>query len=74
MPDVVISAASQVLAHVPLLARHGSKPRRELPKDPGVAAAFAAALRPFPQALAYPANQAYINALHPRDLPPRPWG
>ncbi|MDQ1417485.1 MAG: glycine/sarcosine/betaine reductase complex component subunit beta [Acidimicrobiaceae bacterium] len=74
MSDVVISAASQVLAHVPLLARHGSKPRRELPKDPGVAAAFAAALRPFPQALAYPANQAYINALHPRDLPPRPWG
>ena len=30
MPDVVISAATQVLAHVPSLARHGSKPRREL--------------------------------------------
>jgi hypothetical protein len=74
MPDVVISAASQVLAHVPLLARHGSKPRRELPKDAGVAAAFAASLRPFSQAMAYPANQAYINALHPRDLPARPWG
>ncbi len=73
MPDVVISAASQVLAHVPSLARHGSKPRRELPKDPDVAAAFAASLRPYDQAVAYPANQAYINALHPRDLPPRPW-
>jgi glycine/sarcosine/betaine reductase complex component C subunit beta len=73
MPDVVISAASQVLAHVPSLTRHGSKPRRELPKDAAVAASFAASLRPFDQAVAYPANQAYINALHPRDLPPRPW-
>ena len=73
MPDVVISAASQVLAHVPSLARHGSKPRRELPKNPEVAAAFAASLRPFERAVAYPANQAYINALHPRQLPARPW-
>jgi hypothetical protein len=73
MPDVVISAATQVLAHVPSLARHGSKPRRELPKDEAVAAAFAASLRQFDRAVAYPANQAYINALHPRDLPARPW-
>ncbi len=73
MPDVVISAASQVLAHVPSLTRHGSKPRRELVKDPELAAAFAASLRPFEQAMAYPANQAYLNALHPRDLPARPW-
>jgi hypothetical protein len=74
MPDVVISASSQVLAHVPSLARHGSKPRRELPKDPSVAAAFTASLRTFDQAVSYPANQAYLNALHPRDLPARPWG
>ncbi len=73
MADVVISAASQVLAHVPSLTRHGSKPRRELPKDAAVAAAFAASLRTFDQAMAYPANQAYINAIHPRDLPARPW-
>jgi hypothetical protein len=73
MPDVVISAASQVLAHVPSLTRHGSKPRRELPKDPQVAAAFESSLRLFEPAMAYPANQAYINALHPRDLPARPW-
>jgi hypothetical protein len=73
MPDAVISASSQVLAHVPSLARHGSKPRRELPKDPQVAAAFESSLRRFEQALAYPANQAYINAIHPRDLPARPW-
>lgn len=73
MPDVVISCATQVLAHVPSLARHGSKPRRELPRDPAVAAKFTESLRSFDQAVAYPANQAYINALHPRDLPSRPW-
>ena len=73
MPDVVISGSAQVLAHVPTLARHGSKPRRELPKDAAVAAAFASSLRGFDQAVAYPANQAYVNALHPRDLPARPW-
>ncbi len=73
MPDVVISAACQVLAHVPSLTRHGSKPRRELPKAPDVAAAFASSLRTFDQAVGYPANQAYVNALHPRDLPARPW-
>ncbi len=73
MPDIVISGAAQVLAHVPSLARHGSKPRRELPRDDAVAQAFASSLRTFDQAVAYPANQAYINSLHPRDLPARPW-
>lgn len=73
MPDAVISAASQVLAHVPSLTRHGSKPRRELGRDEAVAAAFSASLRDFDSAVAYPANQAYLNAVHPRQLPPRPW-
>lgn len=73
MPDTVISAATQVLAHVPSLTRHGSKPRRELPKNAALAEAFASSLRTFDQAMVYPANQAYVNALHPRHLPPRPW-
>ncbi len=73
MPDVVISAATQVLAHVPGLAAHGSKPRRELPKDPEVAARFAAALRSFDDAVAYPPHQAWVGNVHPRDLPARPW-
>jgi hypothetical protein len=71
--DVVISAAGQVLAHTPGLTRHGSKPRRELAKDQAVGAAFDASLRSFDQAVGYPANQAYIGAVHPRDLPARPW-
>ncbi|CAA9279267.1 MAG: Glycine/sarcosine/betaine reductase component C chain 1 [uncultured Acidimicrobiales bacterium] len=73
MPDVVISAATQVLAHVPGLARHGSKPRRELPKSDEVAERFAASLRSFDEAAAYPAHQVWIGNLHPRDLPARPW-
>ena len=73
MPDPVILSATQVLAHAPNLARHGSKPHRELPKDQAVADAFAEALRTFDQVVAYPPHQAYLNALHPRDMGPRPW-
>lgn len=73
MSDAVVTAATQVLAHVPGLAEHGSKPRRELPRSAEVAAQFAAALRSYDDAVAYGPHQAYLNAVHPRDLPPRPW-
>jgi hypothetical protein len=73
MPDVVISAATQVLAHVPSFAQHGSKPRRELAKNEETASKFAASLRSFEDAVAYPPHQAWIGNVHPRDLPPRPW-
>ena len=73
MTDPVISAASAVLAHTPGLARHGSKPSRELPRDPEVEAKFLASLRTFEQAVAYGPHQAFLGALHPRDLPERPW-
>jgi len=73
MSKVTVSAATQVLAHTPGLARHGSKPSRELPKNPEVQAHFLASLRTFEQAVDYLPHQAYVGALHPRDLPPRPW-
>ncbi|MDQ3849919.1 MAG: glycine/sarcosine/betaine reductase complex component C subunit beta [Actinomycetota bacterium] len=73
MTPPVISAASAVLAHVPGLARHGSKPSRELPKDPELEKRFLGALRTFEQAVAYAPHQAFLGALHPRDLPERPW-
>lgn len=69
----VVAGASQVLAHTPGLARYGSKPWRELPKNAQVEHAFLAALRDFPDAVRYPPHQAYLGAIHPRDLPPRPW-
>ena len=69
----MISAASQVLAHVPGLARHGSKPQRELPKKPEVEQKFLSSLRSYEDAVAYAPHQAYVGAFHPRDLPERPW-
>lgn len=72
MTNPVITASVQVLAHTPGLARHGSKPSRELPKNPEVQAQFLASLRSFEQAVGYPSHQAYIGALHPRDMPERP--
>ncbi|MDX6721503.1 MAG: glycine/sarcosine/betaine reductase complex component subunit beta [Solirubrobacteraceae bacterium] len=69
----VISAASAALAHVPGLCRHGSKPSRELPRNPEVEARFLASLRTFEQAVAYAPHQAFLGALHPRELPERPW-
>ncbi|MEX2660262.1 MAG: glycine/sarcosine/betaine reductase complex component C subunit beta [Acidimicrobiales bacterium] len=69
----VVAGATQVLAHVPGLARVGSKPGRELPRDAEVDRRFASSLRTFDEAVAYPPHQAYLGALHPRDMPPRPW-
>jgi glycine/sarcosine/betaine reductase complex component C subunit beta len=69
----VVSASSQVLAHAPGMSRHGSKPRRELSKDPGVERDFLASLRSFDDAVAYAPHQAWLGAVHPRDLPERPW-
>ncbi len=73
MPVPVISATSAALAHVPGLARQGSKPSRELAKNPEVKAQFLSSLRTFEQAVAYGPHQAFLGALHPRDLAERPW-
>src|SRR3989304_3024008 len=67
---VVIRAAPQVLAHVPSLVRYGSKPSREkVLENP----AFRGALRTFEQAVNYAPHQAYLGAMHPREMPGRPW-
>ncbi|MGQ0678769.1 MAG: glycine/sarcosine/betaine reductase complex component C subunit beta [Actinomycetota bacterium] len=68
----VITASVQVLAHTPGLARHGSKPSRELPKSAELQAGFLNSLRSFERAVGYPSHQAYIGAMHPRNMPPRP--
>jgi betaine reductase len=73
MPIPVISAASSALAHVPGLARHGSKPSRELARNPELEARFLGSLRTYEQAVAYGPHQAFIGARHPRELGERPW-
>ncbi|HET9720825.1 MAG TPA: glycine/sarcosine/betaine reductase complex component C subunit beta [Solirubrobacteraceae bacterium] len=69
----VLSHASAILAHVPGLTRVGSKPMRELGHNPELAERFDASLRTFEQALIYPPHRAFIGAIHPRQLPERPW-
>ncbi len=69
----VVVAATQVLAHTPGLVRFGSKPSRTLPGRPDLAERLAASLRDHAAAVAYAPHQAYLGAVHPRDLPPRPW-
>jgi glycine/sarcosine/betaine reductase complex component C subunit beta len=69
----VVTAGAAVLAHVPGLARLGSKPARELPNDAEVTDRFLGSLRSFDEAVGYPPHQAYLGMLHPRALPPRPW-
>ena len=73
MRAAVLSGASAILAHTPGLACHGSKPSRELTRNPDLEAEFRAALRTYEQALAYPPHRAFVGEIHPRDLPPRPW-
>jgi betaine reductase len=69
----VIAGAAQVLAHLPGVSRHGSKPERELPRHPDLEAQFLGSLRSFEDALAYAPHQAYLGHVHPRDMPARPW-
>ncbi|MGH2809673.1 MAG: DUF5940 domain-containing protein, partial [Actinomycetota bacterium] len=71
--DPLITSSTQILAHAPGLARHGSKPSRELPRSEDVESKFLKSLRSFDEAAAYLPHRAYLGALHPRDLPDRPW-
>jgi betaine reductase len=74
-PTPVITAVANVLAHAPGLVRYGSKPARDLGRDPALLASIAARLRPYEDAVAYPPNQAFIGNLDPEALRavPRPW-
>lgn len=67
--------ASYALAHAPDLIRYGSKPTRELRRDPSLLDQMAASFRPWPAALAYPPNQVFIGNLTPEALLriPQPW-
>lgn len=64
--------ASAVLAHTPNLIALGSKPSREMLRDPGLAARLSANTREFASATGYAPNQAFIGAIHPRAMGPRP--
>jgi betaine reductase len=71
----VIKAVANVLAHVPDVVRYGSKPSREITRDPALLGAMTERLRSWEKAVAYAPHQAFIGNLKPWDLDriPRPW-
>jgi betaine reductase len=75
VPDAALLGAAYALFHVPDLVRYGSKPARQIARDPGEADRIQAGLRAFASALAYPPNQAFIGNLAPEALADieRPW-
>ncbi len=75
MDNPVIRACAFCLSHVPQLVQHGSKPRREIAKDPSLSERLSASLRDFDAAVRYPPNQVFIGNSPPESLAAmeRPW-
>ena len=75
MPTPAILSTSYALAHAPDLVRYGSKPVREIGRDPSLLPEIGRALRPWSEVVGYPPNQAFIGNLDPRELDSiaRPW-
>ena len=75
MREPAILNSSYALAHAPDLVRYGSKPVRELDRDPSLLAPMTEALRPWEEVVGYPPNQVFVGNLQPDDLAsiPRPW-
>jgi hypothetical protein len=71
----VVKGVSYFLAHVPSMIRHGSKPSREIEKDPSLLKSILEHLWSFEKAVSYPPNQVFIGNLDPDDLLriPLPW-
>ena len=71
----VLRGARFALAHTPGLVEHGSKPSRELAKDPSLLPAIRAHLRRFEDAVAYPPHRVLLGDLSPDALwdIDRPW-
>lgn len=59
----VVKGVSYLLGHVPNMIRHGSKPSREIAKDPSLLNRILKHLHPYPKAVAYPHNQIFIAAV-----------
>jgi betaine reductase len=68
MPDAALLGAAYGLFHVPDLVRYGSKPARQIARDPIQLSAINARLRSYPSVVAYPPNQAFIGNLAPEAL------
>ncbi len=68
MPEAALLGASYALFHVPDLVRYGSKPYRQIARNPAELDAITAHLRPYEAVVAYPPNQVFIGNLAPEAL------
>jgi betaine reductase len=75
LPFPVITGVANVLAHAPGLVPYGSKPLRDLAREPARLDTLRARLRSYPEAVGYAPNQAYVGGVEPESLRtrPRPW-
>ncbi len=71
----VVRNCTQCLIHAPDLVRFGSKPTRDIQRDPAVEDRLSSALRPFEDAVRYPPNQVFVGGIRPDELLAieRPW-
>ncbi|MFQ5934017.1 MAG: glycine/sarcosine/betaine reductase complex component C subunit beta [Dehalococcoidia bacterium] len=71
----VIKGVTYCLAHVPDLVRHGSKPSRDIPKDPSLLDTLLKHWRSYEDAVAYQPHQVFLGNLWPDHLReiPQPW-
>ncbi|GAB7388158.1 glycine/sarcosine/betaine reductase complex component C subunit beta [Bacillaceae bacterium] len=64
----VVKGSSHVIVHTPSLVRYGSKPEREIAKDPSLLERILASLRSYEEAVTYPPNQVFIGNMRPDAL------
>lgn len=71
----VIRGVRYFLAHAPGLVRYGSKPSREIARDPSLLGEITEHLRGYSDAMAYPPNRVFLGGLYPDQLLAidRPW-
>lgn len=68
MPNPVVREARFFLAHTPGLVRHGSKPMREIAKEPALWERMRASLRSYEDAVGYAPHQVLLGNLAPDAL------
>ena len=64
----VIKDVKFFMAHTPGLVRHGSKPEREIKKDPKTLDLIQASLRSLTDAISYAPHQVMLGNIYPDDL------
>ena len=71
----VLKGVSYFLAHVPSMVCHGSKPSREIAKDPTLLGTITKHLRSYREAVEYAPDQVFVGNLSPDELArsPSPW-